>query len=164
MGATLSWAYLVSGQNDKALEQAKKVYELEPSHPLGRWNLGLVYICKGMYAEAIDLCEKSFQDDPTNQRVLWNAGFAYAKAGRQDKAEEIISRFKELSKTQYITYCRIGSIYGALGDKDKAFAEFEKACEARDWDLFRLKVDPLFAPLRDDSRFKELLKRLSLPQ
>ncbi len=147
MGTTLSWAYIVAGQNDRALEQAKKVYDLEPSHPLVRWNLGNVYISKGMYAEAIELSEKNLQDDPNNQRVLWNLGIAYAKAGRREKAEEVINRFNELAKTQYVPHCRIGSIYGALGEKDKAFAEFEKAFEDRDWDLFRLKVDPLFAPL-----------------
>jgi TolB-like protein len=64
MGTTLSWAYMVAGQNDKALEQAKRVYDLEPSHPLVRWNLGNVYISKGMYVEAIDLSEKNLQDDP----------------------------------------------------------------------------------------------------
>lgn len=164
MGSTLSWAYAVAGQNEKALAQAKRVYELEQSHPLGRWNLGFVYISQGMYAEAIELSEKNLQDDPTNQRVLWNAGFAYAKAGRRDKAEEVINKFNELGKTQYIAHCRIGTIYGALGDKDKAFAELEKGFEARDWDLFRLKVDPLFANLRDDPRFKGMLKRLNLPE
>ena len=164
MGTTLSWAYMVAGQNDKALEQAKKVYDLEPSHPLVRWNLGNVYISKGMYAQAIDLGENNLQDDPTNQRVLWNLGFAYAKAGRRDKAEEVINRCKELAKTQYVPHSRLGTIYGALGDKDKAFAEFEKAFDDRDWDLFRLKVDPLFAPLRDDPRFKEMLRRLNLPE
>jgi serine/threonine protein kinase/tetratricopeptide (TPR) repeat protein len=164
MGTTLSWAYMVAGQNDRALEQAKKVYDLEPSHPLVRWNLGNVYISKGMYAEAIELSEKNLQDDPTNQRVLWNLGIAYAKAGRREKAEEVINRFKELAKTQYVPHCRIGSIYVALGEKEKGFAEFETAFEDRDWDLFRLKVDPLFAPLRDDPRFKEMLRRLNLPE
>jgi tetratricopeptide (TPR) repeat protein len=164
MGATLSWAYLAAGQNEKALEQAKKVYELEPTHPLGRWTLGLAYIASGMYAESIALSEKSFQDDPTGQRMLWNLGFAYAKLGRRDKAEEVINRFRELSKTQYIAACRIGSIYGALGEKDKAFAELKKGIEARDWDLYRLKIEPLFAPLREDPRFAEMLKRLNQPE
>ncbi|MEP6922380.1 MAG: protein kinase [bacterium] len=163
MGATLSWAYLVAGQDEKAFEQGKRVYELEPTHPIGRWNLGLVYIGKGMYAEAIALCEKSFQDDPTSQRMLWNAGYAYAKLGQRDKAVEIINKFRELSKTEYVTACRIGSIYGTLGEKDKGFEELQKAAEARDWDLYRLKVEPLFAPLREDPRFKEMLKRLNLP-
>jgi hypothetical protein len=55
-------------------------------------------------------------------------------------------------------------IHAALGDRDKAFAELEKAFEERDWNLPRLKVDPFMDPLRDDPRFKELLKRLSLPE
>jgi TolB-like protein/Tfp pilus assembly protein PilF len=164
MGTTLSWAYMAAGQNDKALEQAKRVYDLEPSHPLGRWNLGNVYISQGMYIEAIDLSEKYLKEDPTNQRVLWNLGFAYAKAGRRGQAEEVINKFIEIAKTQYMPHSRIGSIYGALGEKDKAFAELEKSFEDRDWDLFRLKVDPLFAPLRDDPRFKVMLKRLNLPE
>jgi serine/threonine-protein kinase len=164
MGATLSWAYLAAGQNEKALEQAKKVNELEPTHPLGRWTLGLAYIGNGMYEEAIALSEKSFQDDPTGQRMLWNLGYAYAKLGRRDKAEEVINRFRELSKTEYVATCRIGSIYGALGEKDKAFAELEKGIEARDWDLYRLKIEPLFATLREDPRFAEMLKRLNQRQ
>ena len=57
----------------------------------------------------------------------------------------------------------VASIYAALGDNDKAFAELEKAYEQRDWELHRLKVDPLMSLLRDDPRFKEILKRLNLP-
>lgn len=30
--------------------------------------------------------------------------------------------------------------------------------------LYRLKVDPLIDPLRDDERFKEMLKRLKMPE
>src|SRR5215471_2285479 len=164
MGAILSSTYLTAGQDQKALEQGTKVYELDPTHTFGRWNLSMIYIGQGRYAEAIALCEKSFQDDPTNQRILWNAGYAFAKLGRRDKAEEIINRFKDLSKTEYIPHCRIASIYGALGDKDKAFAELEQAFAARDWDLIHLSRNPLFADLRGEPRAKEMLKRLNLPE
>lgn len=59
---------------------------------------------------------------------------------------------------------RVANIYAALGEKDQAFAELEKAYENHDWELFRLKVDPLMDPLRDDPRFKAMLKRLNLPE
>ena len=163
MGGTLAWAYLVAGQNDKALEQARKTYDLEPSHPIGRWILAQAYISKGMYGEAISLDEQWLQTDPTNQFALRDAGIAYAKAGRSEKAEEMITRFRELAKTQYVPTCRIASIYAALGDKEKAFAELQKSFEVRDWELFRLNADPYWSPLRDDPRFKEMLKRLNLP-
>ncbi len=164
MGATLAGAYLYGGQNDKALEQAKKTYDLEPSHPIGRWILSQAYIYKGIYGEAISLDEQWLQTDPTNQFAIRDAGIAYAKAGRPDKAQEMINKFREISKTRYVPTCRIASIYGALGDKDKAFEELNKAFEARDWELFRLNADPYFSSLRDDPRFKEMLKRLNLPE
>ncbi|MGI8735039.1 MAG: protein kinase domain-containing protein [Pyrinomonadaceae bacterium] len=164
MGATLAWAYFVAGQNDRALEQARKTYDLEPSHPIGRWMLSQAYIYKGMYEEAILLNEQWLQTDPTNQFPIRDAGIAYAKTGRRDKAEEMISKFREIAKTQYVPTCRIAGIYVALGEKDKAFGELNKAFEVRDWELYRLNADPYWNPLRDDPRFKDLLKRLNLPE
>ncbi|MGI9165599.1 MAG: TPR end-of-group domain-containing protein [Pyrinomonadaceae bacterium] len=75
----------------------------------------------------------------------------------------MISRFREIAKTQYVPTCRIASIYVALDDRDKAFEGLHKAFEVRDWELFRLNADPYWTPLRDDPRFKELLKRVNLP-
>ncbi len=164
MRATLAWVYFVAGQNDKALEQAKKTYDLEPSHPIGRWMLSQAYIYKGMYGEAISLNEQWLQTDPANQFALRDAAIAYAKAGRPEKAEEMISKYRQIAKTQYVPTCRIASIYAALGDKGKAFGELQKAFEVRDWELFRLNVEPYFSSLRDDPRFKEMLKRLNLPE
>ena len=52
----------------------------------------------------------------------------------------------------------------ALGEKDAAFAELEKAYQAHDWFLQRLKVDPFMDSLRNDPRFADLVKRVGLPQ
>ena len=71
---------------------------------------------------------------------------------------------RELEKTQWVPPTRIAVIYGALGEKDKAFAELEKAYEARDWDMHRLKISEDMRPLRDDPRYKDLLKRMNLPE
>jgi len=164
MGVTLAWVDFGAGQFDKSLEQAKKTYDLEPTHPLCRWMLGQAYINKGMYPEAISLDEQWLKGDPTNQFALRDLGVAYAKAGRRDKAEEMITRFREIAKTQYVPTCRIAAIYAALGDKEKAFEELNKSFETRDWELHRLNVDTYLSSLRDDVRFKEMLKRLNLQE
>ncbi|MEO7659674.1 MAG: tetratricopeptide repeat protein [Pyrinomonadaceae bacterium] len=164
MGATLAWAYFVVGQNDKALDQARKTYDLEPSHPIGRWIMIQAFTQKQMYAEAISLALQWLQTEPTNQFAIREAGIAYAKSGRQDKSEEMIGKFREMARTQYVPTCRIAAIYVALGDKDKAFVELNNGLEARDWEFYRLKADTYWDPIRDDPRFKELLKRLNLPE
>jgi len=164
MGGTLAGAYFTAGQKDKALEQARKTYEIEPGHPIGRAILSQAYLEKGMYQEAVSHNEQWLQTDPRNQFPLRDAGIAYAKLGRRDKAEEMISRFREIAKTQYIPTSRIATIYGALGDMDKGMVELNQGFEARDWELYRSNVEPYMNPFRDDPRFKNLVKRLNLPQ
>ena len=163
-GANLAGTYLNAGQKEMGLEQAKKIYDLEPNFIGGRFWLGASYNANGMYAETIAIGEESLKSDPKNQLMLFVAGYAYAKSGRRQEAEEIVKRFREIEKTQYVSSCFIASIYGALGEKDKAFAELEKALQNRDWELSRLKVAPSWEPLRDDPRYKDLLKRMGLPE
>jgi adenylate cyclase len=103
------------------------------------------------------------QISPSAQEILGIAGQAYAKSGRKREAEQYIDRLKKTAKTQYVRSYYISGIYAALGDKDKAFAELEKSFAERDWFLSRMKVDPLMDSLRDDPRFKDLLKRMNLP-
>jgi tetratricopeptide (TPR) repeat protein len=162
--SVLTATYYFARQPDRALEQGRKTSELDPNFPTGRWTLGSVYNANGMYAEAIELSEKSLQSDPTNQVQLGLAGYAYAKSGRRFEAEEVIRKFREIAKTHYASPYWIAVVYVALGDKDKAFAELEKAFEQLDWNLHRLKVDPLMDRLRDDPRFNAMLKRLNLPE
>ena len=159
----MAWAYLITGQKEKALELARKNYELEPNHPIAQWIMIDVYVENGKYTEAVSVAERWLQADPVNQFALRGAGIAYAKHGRRDKAEEMTGRLRELSKTRYVPNARYAAIYVALGDKDKAFEELSKAFEERDWELFRIKVDHYWTPLHDDPRFAALVKRLNLP-
>ncbi len=162
--ANLAGAYLNSGQNELALEQAKKTYDLAPDHPTIRYWLGAVYIVNGMNAEAITLGESVLKTDPANQDALFITGYAYAKSGRQREAEEVLRKFKAIEQTQYVLPYYLAGIYTALGDKDKAFAELERSFEARDSELVRLKVDPMMVSLRTDPRYKDLLRRMNLPE
>jgi hypothetical protein len=54
--------------------------------------------------------------------------------------------------------------FAQLGEKDKAFAELDKAIENREYTVRFLKIEPGFDPLRDDPRFKELLRRMRFPE
>ncbi len=164
MSGSLGSAYFFAGRKDEALEQAKKTFDVEPTHPISRWILSQAYLVKGMYEESRAHNEKWLQDDPLSQFALRDAGIAYAKLGRRDKAEEMIGRLREIGKTQYIPTTRIASVYGALGDMDKAFVELEKGFEARDWELYRSGIEPYMDDLRGDPRFAELIKRLNLPE
>ncbi len=162
--AIFGLSYLYAGQNDKALEQGKRTYDLDPNFRFGRQYLGNTYIVLGRYDEAIALAEEGLKTSPLSQEDLVIAGLAYAESGRRREAEQYLDRFKELAKTRYVRTVFTASIYAALGGKDKAFAELEKSFEDKDCFLPRIKLDPFMDPLRNDPRFKNLLKRMNLPE
>ena len=162
--AIFGLSYLYARQNDKALEQGKKAYDLDPNFRFGRQYLGNTYIVLGRYDDAIALAEEGLKTFPRAQEYLVIAGLAHAKAGRRREAEQYLARFRDLGTTEYVRTSYVASIYAALGDKDRAFAELEKSFEEKDFWLPRIKLDPFMDPLRDDPRFREMLKRINLPE
>jgi len=57
----------------------------------------------------------------------------------------------------------IAAIYARLGEKDKAFAWLEKAFQAQE-DLGDSRWRIPYESIRDDPRYKDLLKRMGLPE
>jgi len=55
-------------------------------------------------------------------------------------------------------------LYAGLGQKDEAFEWLETAYEARSWEVVQLKLDTQLDPIRDDPRFKDLLRRMNFPE
>jgi len=68
-----------------------------------------------------------------------------------------------VSKLRWVSPFNIAIVYSGLKDKDQAFEWINKSIEARGL-LALAKVEIGFDNLRGDPRFKDLLKRLNLPQ
>jgi TolB-like protein/Tfp pilus assembly protein PilF len=161
--AMLAVGYMHGRQFKKAVEQAERMHDLEPSFDLGRYVLALTYNTNGMYEKAIALLEKPLNADQINQNHVWMLGYAYAHARKETEARQVIETFKTLAQKEYVLSYAVASIYAALGEKDLAFTELERAFVDHDWNLHRLNVDSLMDPLRHDPRFDDLAKRLGLP-
>ena len=92
-------------------------------------------------------------------------GRAYAQLGRRDEALAMIKTLEEgFANGNNGAATNIAFVYVLLGDKEKTFEWLEKAFQARDTDLPRFRLGPTFDPIRDDPRYKDLLKRMNLPE
>jgi serine/threonine protein kinase/tetratricopeptide (TPR) repeat protein len=160
-GANFAGVYIYARQYDRALDQARKTYDMDTTLITGQNWMCHALDVNGKYAESLAISEKVSQ---TNGLLYAALGYAYAKSGRPQEAEAVLDRLNEIEKTKTVSHYWEAITYAALGEKDKAFAELEKAYQARDWFLQRLKVDPFLDPLRDDRRFGDLVKRIGLPQ
>ena len=157
----LGWIYYLSGQNDKAIEQCKKILELDPSSFPARRYLGLAYEAKGMYAEAIAEFQRGVKlsGSPLMLALL---GHAYAASGKAAEAKQVLNDLQQLQGTRYVSPYTVAAIHAGLGDQEQAFKWLETAVEGRDIWLMNLKVDPVFAKLRSNRKFTDLLARIRL--
>src|SRR5207244_11994949 len=145
----LSWILYLSGQNDLAIEQCKKMLDLDPNFFPARRYRGLAYEQKGMYPEAIADFQKGVQlsGSPLMLALL---GHAYAVSGRKTEAQQVLGELREVQGRRYVSPYTVAAMYAGLGDKDQAFKWLEKAYDERDLWLMKLKVDPVFNKLRSD--------------
>ena len=61
-----------------------------------------------------------------------------------------------------LTPTHMALAHGYLGEMDQAFEWLEQGYETREGDMWALKAQPWFDPLRDDPRFQDLLRRMNL--
>jgi TolB-like protein/DNA-binding winged helix-turn-helix (wHTH) protein/tetratricopeptide (TPR) repeat protein len=155
--------YLV-GQYDGALEQCRKMQELDPNLDLGHLYCGDVYVQQGKLAEGIQELEEAVAlSNGGTPRTIAHLGYAYAVAGRKNDAERLLSNLKQVFKQAHVHPDLVAGVYAGLGQKEDAFEWLEKAYQVHARDLLELKYDPHFASLRPDPRFVDLLRRIGLP-
>lgn len=160
--ASMAFAYYYAGDYERALDQCKRANEIEPNFGVTQWAFGLIYEQMGHYVEAVAALEKAVSLTEYSRSILASLGHAYAVAGYEDKARQIIGQLEQISKQSYVPPFEIGLIHAGLENKDEAFALFEKAYEERSAWLTYIRVDPRLKNLHDDSRFKNLIKRVGL--
>lgn len=127
------------------------------------YGLGICYILKGEYDLGIEEVRKGVPSLDPGPLVLADLGHALAVVGRKSEAVKVLGELQELSETVYVDAARIALVYVGLGEKDQALRQLEKAYDQRDVGLVVIRADPRYDPLREDPRFRQLLRRMCLP-
>ncbi len=149
---------------DQAADQLRTTLDLDPNLWVAHDELGWIYEQQKDFAQAIAEIQKAREIEPHVAEPLASLGRANALAGRTADAHRVLDQLAKMSETDHVTPYNVATIYSALGDNDDAIAQLEKAYEERSWYLMFLAVDPQLDTLRADARFKDLVKRVGLPQ
>src|SRR5487761_1393274 len=155
--ATAGMLYLYSRQYDTAIDLLTNATELDPNMMSAAHNLGLALVQKGRIAEGIKQIEKSLKTERGAEDSM-ELAYAYTIAGDTEAA-----RLIEGSNENPGWAAAIAGVYASLGEIDQAIKWLEKAYEELSGFLKgHLRVDFIFDPLRSDSRFEALLKKIGL--
>lgn len=158
----LSIMYHLARDNDRAIEQARFMIEIDPAYYMGHWAHGMISLDVGMPGEALTQLRKAAELSGNFPLMLGWLGMALARAGQNVEAETLLDRLSEISKATYVPPSCFAWIHLGLGNVDDAFTWMDRAIDARDPMMMPVKSYPFMDPLRPDPRFHALLRKMNL--
>jgi TolB-like protein/DNA-binding winged helix-turn-helix (wHTH) protein/Tfp pilus assembly protein PilF len=149
-------------QYDRAIAQLKNVLRAEPAFPRANGLIVFAYTEKGMFDAALDQIRQfRLADDST-----WTYGseaYALARAGRPAEAQRALAKYLDVTAADASERpWMVATVQAALGDRDPALAGLQEALRIHSGQIAALAVDPVYDALRDDGRFRELLRQAHL--
>ena len=149
-----------SRQYDQAIDQYRRTLELYPDWSELHSAIASCYAQKGQVAEAVGEWERTLQLEGENQ-IADTLRQAYAAGGYTAYLRKRLDQLK--ASTQTATPLDFSYAYARLGDKEHELEWLEKAYDKRDPWLY-LKAEPVFDGLREEPRFKDLVRGMGLSQ
>lgn len=138
---------------------SKKNLELDPNFWYAHLQLFYVYWMKRDHALAVEELAKvqDARGEPDAAKLIRES---FVGGDWQGFLRKITEQRARLKLYPYF----VAGLFAELGEKDKAFAALNEALETRDQHTLWMKVDPYMDPLRDDPRFREVLRRAGFPE
>jgi len=162
INADLAELLLIAHLPDESIQQSHKTIEMDANFALAHNQMGQGYLEKHMFGEAIAEIKKAIQLSGGSPTFTANLARAYAASGQKAAAIDLLNDLKKRSASGDPHSSEIAMIYAALGNNDQAMTWLEKSYEERFNPGVLLR--PGFDPLRSDPRFRDLVRRIGLPQ
>jgi eukaryotic-like serine/threonine-protein kinase len=159
----LSVQFFVGRKLDQAIQECRRTLAMAPDLFLVYVVLAQSYAGKGMYREAMAELDKAPAMCRNIPAVAGLRGYVHGLMGNRSEALQIVEQLKAISKQGYVPAFYIALVYAGLGDNDQAFAWLEKSIEERFVRLAYFAREPLWDPIRSDSRFAEIVRRVGIP-
>jgi TolB-like protein/DNA-binding winged helix-turn-helix (wHTH) protein/Flp pilus assembly protein TadD len=162
ISADMADALCIAHLFDEAVQQSKKTLQMDPHFAIGHYELGQAFEQKHVHDQAIAEFQKAIEISGHSGVFDSSLAYVYAVLGRKEEAIKIAKDLEAHRDQNPSAEANIALIYVGLGDQDQAMSWLNKGYEARFNPSILLR--PAFDPLRSDARFKELLRRIGLPE
>jgi TolB-like protein/DNA-binding winged helix-turn-helix (wHTH) protein/Tfp pilus assembly protein PilF len=162
ISADLADALCIAHLYDESVQQSKNALELDPNFAIGHYELGQALEQKQMHDGAIAEFQSAIKIAGHSGAFDSNLAYAYASSGRQEEAAKMVGDLEAKHEQNPTTDANIALVYVGLGNQDQAMIWLNRAYEARFNPSILLR--PAFDPLRTNAQFRDLRRRIGLPQ
>jgi serine/threonine protein kinase/Tfp pilus assembly protein PilF len=164
IAVNVSRIYQLQDNHEASIDNSLKLIELDPNFGPAYEYVALSYLKQGRNAEAIAASTKAVELSNRSSIALGDLGYVYAKTGRSTEALTVIKELEDKYTQKEASGQHIAAVYAGFGNKDKAFEWLEKDFQSRNGRLMEIRWQLPYESLRDDPRYKDLLRRMGLPE
>jgi serine/threonine-protein kinase len=151
-----SYAYYLTGRMDSALADSRRAFETDPFNAPTLQNRALIMLTHG-YA---DSARKLMELVPTQVPLTI---YVTAKSGDTTEARRQLMALDAEGPQPWLVETRRALGYLGLGDTSAALTALERAAERGEvWSSVPYVSDPIYDPIRNSPRYRELVRRLGL--
>jgi len=161
MNTTRGWMLLYGRQTAAAIADLRRTVEVDTSFYTAWLILGWALEQNGDLEEAAAAFARA-RGINNNPVVHAAEAHCHALAGRGAAARQILDSLYSISESQYVSPESYAVVHAALGEIDLAFECLDKCCAEKAGYLGFLHLDSRLDPLRVDSRFHTLVRRVGL--
>jgi tetratricopeptide (TPR) repeat protein len=149
-------------------EEAMEVYKMSSTYDPNRYTEeARVQLYLGHYQDVIAIINRYLEQFPDGRapRPLGTLAIAYFKSGQYDKAQELLDEIKQRSQKSPAgsPAFYVAMVCAQMGKIDLAFQWLEKAYNTHEIEMYWLKVEPPFEPLRTDPLWQTMLEKVGFP-
>ena len=166
LAASINWVlgrnYYLAGENVLAEKYLKKAIVLNPRFTLARTWLARVFIERKDFVQALDTVRKiPLSGNITNLDYQGPyLAYIYGLTGNNLLARSEID--KMLKGKTFTAHYHFAMAYAGIHEYKSVMDELEKSLRDKEIFLYFLKVDPIFFPIKNEPRFKAILKQMNL--
>jgi serine/threonine protein kinase/tetratricopeptide (TPR) repeat protein len=157
-------AHYYAGDFERAIATFEGLTDIPPFTLLAVDRVGLAraYAAVGRYQDAIAQLRIAIKQQ--GELTPWLAELArtHAAAGEYAEARRLLARVLADPNRSRVNPANIAFVYIELGDIERAFAELDRAVQAKETVMLWAAVDPRFDKIRHDPRFGEILRRIGV--
>ncbi len=157
-------AYAYAREYRLALDECRRVLELDPHFAFALVQQALLLAYQGDHVEAIESAERAATLSNRANLFLTVLGVVYARAQRHEEAKAVLAELDRRSHEQYVPALSLGFIHAVLGESDLALDCLARAHDQKEPLVFVAAWgERHLDPLRSDPRFQALLQRMHFP-
>ncbi|MEA2206149.1 MAG: eukaryotic-like serine/threonine-protein kinase [Blastocatellia bacterium] len=154
--------FIFKGQPDEAMRELDQATAIEPNNPLLKTFRALTLYYQGETDQATAILRDVVQRNPTMHGVRPFLAMCLSAQGHHDQARaEITDAVKRNAEVDADIAYSVGSVYALENEPDTAFEWLQRSVSLGNQNRPCFEHDPNLASLREDSRFKELIVRIT---